>query len=107
MRDVVVVGGSIAALSAVEMLRVEGFSGRITMLSAEDVPPYTRVPLSKGVLAGTESIRDVIAFPKSGGGYDPLTAAPAPITAQQRKEAGVDAKPAEKKADEKKSDEQG
>jgi len=35
----------------------------------------------------------VIAFPKSGGGYDPLTAAPAPITAQQRKEAGVDAKP--------------
>jgi aspartyl-tRNA synthetase len=45
------------------------------------------------LLAGTDSIRDVIAFPKSGGGYDPLTAAPAPITAQQRKEAGVDAKP--------------
>ncbi|MCZ4500769.1 MAG: aspS, partial [Marmoricola sp.] len=45
------------------------------------------------LLAGTESIRDVIAFPKSGGGYDPLTAAPAPITDQQRKEAGVDAKP--------------
>jgi aspartyl-tRNA synthetase len=32
----------------------------------------------------------VIAFPKSGGGVDPLTDAPAPITAQQRKEAGVD-----------------
>ncbi|UQN30975.1 aspartate--tRNA ligase [Brachybacterium kimchii] len=45
------------------------------------------------LLAGTDSIRDVIAFPKSGGGYDPLTQAPAPITAQQRKEAGVDAKP--------------
>ncbi|WP_404393245.1 aspartate--tRNA ligase [Humibacillus xanthopallidus] len=44
------------------------------------------------LLAGTESIRDVIAFPKSGGGYDPLTAAPAPITPLQRKEAGVDAK---------------
>ena len=43
------------------------------------------------LLAGTDSIRDVIAFPKSGGGFDPLTAAPAPITAQQRKEAGVDA----------------
>lgn len=42
------------------------------------------------LLAGTDSIRDVIAFPKSGGGFDPLTAAPAPITAQQRKEAGVD-----------------
>ena len=45
------------------------------------------------LLSGAESIRDVIAFPKSGGGYDPLTAAPAPITAAQRKEAGVDAKP--------------
>ncbi|MCS6712733.1 aspartate--tRNA ligase [Brachybacterium sp. EF45031] len=46
------------------------------------------------LLSGSESIRDVIAFPKSGGGYDPLTQAPAPITAQQRKEAGVDATPA-------------
>ena len=45
------------------------------------------------LLADTESIRDVIAFPKTGAGYDPLTAAPAPITAEQRKEAGVDAKP--------------
>ncbi|GAA4426203.1 aspartate--tRNA ligase [Actinokineospora soli] len=45
------------------------------------------------LLAGEQSIRDVIAFPKTGGGYDPLTAAPAPITPEQRKEAGVDAKP--------------
>lgn len=45
------------------------------------------------LLSGADSIREVIAFPKSGGGYDPLTAAPAPITAAQRKEAGVDAKP--------------
>jgi aspartyl-tRNA synthetase len=43
------------------------------------------------LLSGADSIRDVIAFPKSGGGYDPLTAAPAPITKAQRKEAGVDA----------------
>jgi aspartyl-tRNA synthetase len=35
----------------------------------------------------------VIAFPKTGGGYDPLTGAPTPITAQQRAEAGVDTKP--------------
>ena len=48
------------------------------------------------LLAGQESIREVIAFPKTGNGYDPLTAAPAPITPQQRKEAGVDAKPAAK-----------
>ena len=52
------------------------------------------------LLAGVESIRDVIAFPKSGGGYDPLTQAPAPITAQQRKEAGVDFKPEAKKPEE-------
>jgi aspartyl-tRNA synthetase len=45
------------------------------------------------LLTKSESIRDVIAFPKSGGGYDPLTGAPAPITAEQRREAGVDAKP--------------
>lgn len=45
------------------------------------------------LLTGSESIRDVIAFPKSGGGFDPLTQAPAPITAQQRKEAGVDSVP--------------
>jgi aspartyl-tRNA synthetase len=46
------------------------------------------------LLSGSDSIRDVIAFPKSGGGFDPLTSAPAPITVQQRKEAGVDAQPA-------------
>jgi aspartyl-tRNA synthetase len=45
------------------------------------------------LLAGFDSIREVIAFPKSGGGIDPLTEAPAPITALQRKEAGLDAKP--------------
>jgi aspartyl-tRNA synthetase len=43
------------------------------------------------LLADAGSLRDVIAFPKSGGGFDPLTGAPAPITAAQRAEAGVDA----------------
>ncbi|MDX1882957.1 aspartate--tRNA ligase [Mycolicibacterium sp. 120270] len=45
------------------------------------------------LLGGYESIREVIAFPKSGGGVDPLTGAPAPITPQQRKESGIDVKP--------------
>ena len=45
------------------------------------------------LLTRADSIRDVIAFPKSGGGFDPLTEAPAPITPEQRKEAGVDAVP--------------
>jgi aspartyl-tRNA synthetase len=45
------------------------------------------------LLSGAESIREVIAFPKTRGGFDPLTGAPTRITAQQRLEAGVDAKP--------------
>ncbi|MCL2735501.1 MAG: aspartate--tRNA ligase [Propionibacteriaceae bacterium] len=48
------------------------------------------------LLAGAESIREVIAFPKTGNGYDPLTSAPAAITLQQRREAGVDARPQKK-----------
>jgi len=43
------------------------------------------------LLSRVDSIREVIAFPKTGGGVDPLTEAPAPITAQQRKESGIDA----------------
>jgi aspartyl-tRNA synthetase len=46
------------------------------------------------LLTGRDSIRDVIAFPKAASGHDPLTGAPTPITAQQRKEAGIDAQPA-------------
>jgi len=61
-------------------------------------PPHGGIALGWdricALLSGVDSIREVIAFPKSGGGYDPLTAAPAPITAAQRREAGVDAKPA-------------
>jgi aspartyl-tRNA synthetase len=46
------------------------------------------------LLAGEDSIRDVIAFPKAASGADPLTGAPTPITASQRREAGIDATPA-------------
>ena len=45
------------------------------------------------LLTHSESIREVIAFPKTGNGFDPLTGAPAPITKLQRRETGVDFKP--------------
>jgi aspartyl-tRNA synthetase len=45
------------------------------------------------LLTGRDSIREVIAFPKSASGYDPLTGAPTPITPEQRKEAGIDVIP--------------
>ena len=45
------------------------------------------------LLSGATSLRDVIAFPKTGAGFDPLTSAPTAITAQQRLEAGIDADP--------------
>ncbi|ASU84650.1 aspartate--tRNA ligase [Nocardiopsis gilva YIM 90087] len=45
------------------------------------------------LLTHSESIRDVIAFPKTASGGDPLTGAPTPITVFQRREAGIDADP--------------
>lgn len=45
------------------------------------------------LLAGSDSIREVIAFPKTASGGDPLTGAPTPITPAQRKEAAIDAVP--------------
>ena len=42
------------------------------------------------LLAGADSIREVIAFPKTASGGDPLTGAPTPITPAQRKEAAID-----------------
>jgi aspartyl-tRNA synthetase len=45
------------------------------------------------LLAGKDTIRDVIAFPKAASGLDPLTGAPTPITPAQRREAGIDATP--------------
>ncbi len=52
MRDVVVVGASLAGLRAVESLRTSGFDGSITIVGDERHHPYDRPPLSKRLLAG-------------------------------------------------------
>jgi 3-phenylpropionate/trans-cinnamate dioxygenase ferredoxin reductase subunit len=59
MKQIVVVGGSIAALRAVETLRREGYDGELTMISAERRGPYARPPLSKQLLTGEMPIEAV------------------------------------------------
>ena len=69
LEHIVVVGGSLAGLRALEALRHDGFRGRLTLIGAESHEPYDRPPLSKDFLAGTADIAS-LALRKQG--YDDL-----------------------------------
>ncbi len=87
------------AVMGIEEEEAEAKFGFLLDAFAYGPPPHGGIAFGwdriTALLSGSDSIREVIAFPKSGGGLDPLTGAPAPITPEQRKEAGVDAGPAE------------
>jgi aspartyl-tRNA synthetase len=87
------------AFDAIGLSEEEAQSQFGFLLNAFDYgpPPHGGIALGLdrlvALLGGYDTIRDVMAFPKTSTGGDPLTGAPTPITPQQRKEAGVDAKP--------------
>lgn len=51
-RTFAIIGAGIAGQAAAEMLRQEGFQGRIVMITAEPEMPYKRTALSKNYLQG-------------------------------------------------------
>jgi NADPH-dependent 2,4-dienoyl-CoA reductase/sulfur reductase-like enzyme len=63
LRNIVVVGASLAGLRAAETLRQDGYDGRIVLVGAEDHLPYDRPPLSKQLLAGKVGLEQVSLCP--------------------------------------------
>ncbi|MGH9003533.1 MAG: FAD-dependent oxidoreductase, partial [Acidimicrobiia bacterium] len=72
MDRIVVVGASLAGLSALEALRSEGYEGELIAIGAEATLPYDRPPLSKQVLAGHWEADRVALTVGVDGGIDAL-----------------------------------
>lgn len=62
-RDIVIVGGGLAAAKAAETLRGDGYDGRVSILAEESERPYERPPLSKGVLVHEAAPEEVYVHP--------------------------------------------
>ncbi|MEJ2852709.1 MULTISPECIES: NAD(P)/FAD-dependent oxidoreductase [unclassified Saccharothrix] len=62
--SVVVVGAGLAGVTTAEYLRAHGYDGRLTLIGAEDEPPYDRPPLSKDVLTGKSALDEVRLHPE-------------------------------------------
>lgn len=76
LERVVVVGASLAGTTVVDTLRGLGHSGSVTLIGAERHPAYNRPALSKGVLAGSDGLDDILLPPPSGQ-VDELIGTPA------------------------------
>ena len=63
--SVVVVGAGLAGATVVTVLRDQGFDGRVTLIGAEDEPPYERPPLSKELLRGEQTLEDILVRPST------------------------------------------
>lgn len=69
-QHVVIAGAGHAAGQLAQSLRMDGFEGGITLVGDEPYAPYQRPPLSKGLIAGTETIDDL--YLRQAGGYSEI-----------------------------------
>ncbi len=64
-RSIVIVGASLAGGTAAGVLRDQGYDGRLSLIGAEEEPPYERPPLSKELLRGELELEDALVRPAS------------------------------------------
>ncbi len=64
-RSIVIVGASLAGGTAAGVLRDQGYEGRLSLIGAEEEPPYERPPLSKELLRGELDFEDALVRPAS------------------------------------------